>query len=128
MVCPTFTSLRLPPVGPLRNSTRLPSSRTKVGRSIRARSAMMPWMSWWNWLRRPPSRPYQFLVVIEARQRLWSFTGATPMTLVAPWKAARRRPVLDPGGARTFSVWNSPAEGRNTRAPAATAACWMPVR
>ena len=42
---------------------------------------MIPWMSWWNWLRRPPSSPYQFFVVIEARQRLWSLTGATPMTL-----------------------------------------------
>ena len=69
-------------MGPLRNSTRVPSRTTKVGRSISARSAMMPWMSWWNWLRRPPSRPYQFFVVIDARQRLWSFTGATPITLV----------------------------------------------
>ena len=36
------------------------------------RSETISWMSWWNWLRLPPSSPYQFLRPIEAWQRLWS--------------------------------------------------------
>jgi hypothetical protein len=36
------------------------------------------------------------LVVIDARHRLWSFTGATPMTLVTPAeRPPEERPVLD---------------------------------
>ena len=42
-------------------------------------------MSWWNILRRPPSRPYQFFIVIEAPARLWLLTGAMPTSLVTPW-------------------------------------------
>ena len=65
---------------------------------------MMPWMSWWNWLRRPPRRPYQFFVVIEARQRLWSFTGATPITFVTPangrQKKGQRAMCVAPGVSR----------------------------
>ena len=43
-------------------------------------------MFWWNWLRGLPSRPYQFFIVTVALQRLWSFTGEMPMTLVASRK------------------------------------------
>ncbi len=92
-----FTSERRPPVGPLRMRTFMPSRTTSVGFIISAKSETMEWMCWWNWLRRPPSRPYQFFVVIEAWQRLWSLHGATPMTLVAflkgSWKKVQFRRI-----------------------------------
>ena len=45
IVSPRFTSLRLPPVGPLRISSFRPSATTNVGRIILGKSLMMPWMS-----------------------------------------------------------------------------------
>ena len=52
----------------------------------RKQKAGGPWMCWWNWLRLPPSRPYQFFMVMEALHRLWSLQGAMPMTLVTSLK------------------------------------------
>ena len=46
------------------------SSTTNVGRANSDSSTMIPLMSWCNWLRRPPSKPYQFFIVIDAGARV----------------------------------------------------------
>ena len=54
---------------------RVPSRTESVGRMSRPSVAIVSSIFWWSRLRGPPSSPYQFFMVSEARARLWSFTG-----------------------------------------------------
>eukprot|EP01022_Parablepharisma_sp_SALTPOND_P017779 TRINITY_DN28915_c0_g3_i1.p1 TRINITY_DN28915_c0_g3~~TRINITY_DN28915_c0_g3_i1.p1 ORF type:complete len:896 (-),score=279.40 TRINITY_DN28915_c0_g3_i1:1251-3938(-) len=127
MVSVGFRSSKEPPVGPLWARVATPSAMTRLGLIMRPSSLMIPLMSWWNTLRRPPSRPYQFFMVTEAWERWWSLTGARPMIRSAPCNGPQSSGqfwMSRPPG--RLQKANAAGWGRNTRAPAARAAGPMP--
>ena len=69
-----------------------PSRITRVGFTIMESSMMKLWMFWWNMLRRPPSNPYQFFMVMEAPLRS-AVLRSTAMRSV-PMRSAPLRLVL----------------------------------